>query len=86
MPTKKKVYAVYLIKNNHHICMLESSNESIKERKLRKEVVYENTTEWWFYTTDTSPKHIKEVFKMYFMDCYHKLINEIDKYEGVAYV
>lgn len=83
MPIKlKKVYAVYLIKKNHHICMLESSRESIKERKLKRETVYERNDEWVFYTSDISATHIKKVFKQYFNDYYLKMISEIDKYKG----
>lgn len=83
MPTKmKKIYAVYFIKKNHHICMLEISRESIKERKLKRETIYERKDEWCFYTTDISPEHIKHVFKRYFMEYYRGIINDIDNYKG----
>lgn len=82
MPIKKKVYAVYLIKRNYLIFMFESSREHIKEKNLKRETVYERNDEWFFYTTDVSSAHIKEVFKQYFNDYCLKIISEIDKYKG----
>lgn len=82
MPNLKKIYAVYLIKNNYHICMLETSRESIKERKLNRETVYERKDEWVFYTTDISEKHIKKMFYSYFINYYDEIVTAISKYKG----
>ncbi len=82
MPTKKKVYAVYFIKKVKSIAILTSSEEYVKEKKQKYDVIYDKDEILVFHTRNISEQHIKEVFKSYFTNCFNEIMNAVDKYKG----
>lgn len=82
MPIKKKVYAVYFIKKTKGIAILTSSEEYVKEKKQKFDVVYDKTDDLVFHTRDISEQHIKETFKTYLTNCFNEITNAIDNFKG----